>query len=104
MRMVFICILQKLMSKKIKLNFSKFLKKFRFTIDYKEDFIFFKKITSLIGKQNISIKNLERILNSNESIKNINFEKDKKYQENLRKKVKIYYNYNSSVTKKINFK
>lgn len=89
---------------KIKLNFSKFLKKFRFTIDYKEDFIFFKKITSLLGNQNINIKNLERILNSNENIENINFEKDKKYQENLRKKVKIYYNYNSRIIKKINFK
>lgn len=93
-----------LKKKKINIRFPSFLKKFRFTIDYKEDFTFFKKITSLLRNQTLNIRNINKILKLNENINQINFKKNEKYQENLRKKVKIYFNYNSKIIKKINYR
>ena len=73
-------------TKVINYNNSKAKDNSRFTIDYPEDFLFFKKITPLIGK-NMSYPKIKKILKKNPKLKKINLHNNDKYKLNLKKKV-----------------
>ena len=65
----------------------------RFTIDYPNDFIFFKKILDLLFKKKyeVSLRNIEKILKDNQHIKSLNFNQQLKYEANLKENTNIFY-------------
>lgn len=79
--------------KLIKFNIKKYFKEARFTIDYKKDFIFFKKILFLLQKSKLKIelKNLMKIIRKFPQIKNINQSQQLMYKTNLTENTNLYY-------------
>ena len=93
-----------LVSKKIKIQIARSFKRSRFTIDYFEDFEFFKKVISLLNKKTISLRNLKSILKKNSELIKINEHRNNLYKKNLKKKVKLFYKDNHDIIKKIKYR
>ena len=93
-----------LISKKIKIPIPQSFKKSRFTIDYFEDFEFFKKIINLLDKKTVSLLNLKNILKKNPQLIKINRHRNNFYKKNLKKKVKLFYKDNYDIIKKIKYR
>ena len=79
--------------KLIKFKIKKYFKEARFTIDYKEDFIFYKKVLSLLHKKNliITLNNLMKIIKKFPKIKSLNKNQQLMYKKNLTTNTHLYY-------------
>jgi len=77
----------------INIKIGKDIKNARFTIDYLQDFLFFKKLLFLLKKNKLklSLKNINKIIKINKKIKDLNQEEQIKYRENLKIKTKLHY-------------
>jgi spore coat polysaccharide biosynthesis protein SpsF (cytidylyltransferase family) len=82
-----------LKKKSINLKINKEIKNARFTIDYIQDFLFFKKLLFLLKKNKLklSLKNINKIVKDNIKIKQLNQKEHLKYKENLKIRTKLYY-------------
>ena len=77
----------------VKFKIKKYFKEARFTIDYKEDFIFYKKVLSLLHKKNlvITLNNLMKIIKKFPKIKSLNKNQQLMYKKNLTTNTRLYY-------------
>lgn len=93
----FSLLLEKYPAKKKIINFKNFPLKGRFTIDYKEDFIFFRTLYYYLKsfKLNFTIKNYLKIFRFNNKIFKINSNLEKIWKVRSKKKMKINFLYNS---------
>jgi spore coat polysaccharide biosynthesis protein SpsF (cytidylyltransferase family) len=81
--------------KKKLLNFklSNIWKNTRFTMDYLQDFLFFKELIRLLKKERLELnfKNIEKTLKENTSVKKLNIKQQIMYKTNLKVNTTIYY-------------
>lgn len=79
--------------KLINFKFGKIWKNTRFTIDYLQDFLFFKELIRLVKKEKLefNFKNIEKTLKENRSIKKLNIKQQDMYKTNLKINTNIYY-------------
>lgn len=79
--------------KLVKFKIKNILKNTRFTIDYPNDFLFFKSVIKYlsINKFKNNLKNIEKIIKKNQKIKNINLKQNFMYKKNLKQNTNIYY-------------
>ena len=79
--------------KLINFKFGKIWKNTRFTIDYLQDFLFFKELIRLVKKEKLELnfKNIEKTLKENRSIKKLNIKQQDMYKTNLKINTNIYY-------------
>ena len=61
----------------------------RMTLDYDDDFIFFKKIIEYFGTEEFSLKEVIRYLDSNPDIKKINYHRHQEWKKNQIMKTKL---------------
>jgi spore coat polysaccharide biosynthesis protein SpsF (cytidylyltransferase family) len=82
-----------LKKKSINLKIDKEVKNARFTIDYPQDFLFFKKLLFLLKKNKLKLNliNINKIIKINKKLKNLNQEEQIKYRENLKIKTNLHY-------------
>ena len=100
----FSLLIEKYPAKKKIINFINFPLKGRFTIDYKEDFIFFLTLYYYVKifKFNFTIKDYSKIFKLNNEIFKINSYLNKIWIIRSKKKMKINFLYNSK-KKKLKF-
>lgn len=100
----FSLLLERYPAKKKIINFSKFPLKGRFTLDYKEDFIFFLTLYYYVKnfKLNFTINDYYKIFRLNNKIFKINSNLEKIWKNRTKKKMKINFLYNSE-KKKLKF-
>ena len=61
----------------------------RMTLDYDDDFKFFKNIIEYFGSQEYTLKDIILYIDSNPAIKMINFHRHKEWAENQKNKIKL---------------
>ena len=79
--------------KLIKFRIKKNFKETRFTIDYKKDFEFYKKVSFLLQKYKFvpTLKNIMKIIKNFPKIKEINKNQQLMYKANLTINTNLYY-------------